>query len=89
MRPDRWTWHWDRTDAEGVPIELSITRWRRGSFLTVYRYTLHLPNQRTPEDTLTFFCAYVADDVAITIKFPAWLTDRLGLATSYRPQEKP
>jgi hypothetical protein len=33
-----WVWRWDRTDAENVEIPFtSITRWRRGSFLTVYR----------------------------------------------------
>lgn len=34
-----WTWHWDTHRAEDVELPyLSIVRWRRGSFLTVYRF---------------------------------------------------
>lgn len=33
-----WTWHWDREDADNIMLPAEkITRWRRGSFLTVYR----------------------------------------------------
>ncbi len=34
-----WTWHWDKSHAENIEIPYeSITRWRRGSLLTVYRF---------------------------------------------------
>lgn len=38
-RADRWwTWRWDTTRAENVMVpHIRITRWRRGSFLTVYK----------------------------------------------------
>lgn len=40
-----WTWRWDTVDVPGELIEANalvgevkqLTRWRRGSFLTVYR----------------------------------------------------
>jgi hypothetical protein len=37
-----WTWRWDRHELPGtklalVATELHLTRWRRGSLLTVYR----------------------------------------------------
>lgn len=33
-----WRWHWDKVDvgAGSLPF-LRVTRWRRGSLLTVYR----------------------------------------------------
>jgi hypothetical protein len=34
-----WTWRWDRADAENCTLPFErITRWRRGSLLTVYRH---------------------------------------------------
>jgi hypothetical protein len=34
-----WVWRWDKTMAENMPVPYaSVTRWRRGSVLTVYRY---------------------------------------------------
>ena len=41
-----WTWHWDKSDVLAVEGSLAptlalpyerITRWRRGSLLTIYR----------------------------------------------------
>lgn len=33
-----WAWHWDRGDFEHVPVTYDrVTRWRRGSFVTLYR----------------------------------------------------
>ncbi len=33
-----WVWRWDTKRAKNATVRyLSITRWRRGSFLTVYR----------------------------------------------------
>lgn len=33
-----WVWHWDRATVEDTHLHFeSITRWRRGSLLTVYR----------------------------------------------------
>jgi len=33
-----WTWHWDRTVVENSALlYTNVTRWRRGSLLTVYR----------------------------------------------------
>lgn len=32
-----WVWHWDRVSVKNAEITMSITRWRRGSLLTVYR----------------------------------------------------
>jgi hypothetical protein len=38
LRERWWTWHWDRFHADRVLVPfVSITRWRCGSFLTVYR----------------------------------------------------
>jgi hypothetical protein len=34
-----WTWHWDKAEAYNADIPLAkLTRWRRGSFLTLYRH---------------------------------------------------
>jgi hypothetical protein len=37
---DRWyTWRWDFTSHENVKLPYTrISRWRRGSFLTVYKF---------------------------------------------------
>lgn len=38
MREPWWVWHWDTKEAKDVAVRyLRIMRWRRGSFLTVYR----------------------------------------------------
>jgi hypothetical protein len=46
QKPDRWwTWRWDTVDVPGEAIHgvlhkvrvQQLTRWRRGSLLTVYR----------------------------------------------------
>src|SRR5512135_855600 len=38
-QPDRWwTWRWDTTSIQNAMVpHIRITRWRRGSFLTVYK----------------------------------------------------
>jgi hypothetical protein len=33
-----WTWHWDKKHVDNATITLDITRWRRGSLLTIYRF---------------------------------------------------
>lgn len=34
-----WTWRWDRDEVADVSLEFTrITRWRRGSLLTIYRH---------------------------------------------------
>jgi hypothetical protein len=44
-----WTWRWDKMTTGAVDLPLtSITRWRRGSFLTVYRF-------RTERGTMWWF----------------------------------
>lgn len=40
-----WAWHWDRKMIGPLSIAMprtTITRWRRGSLLTVYRHENHL-----------------------------------------------
>jgi len=33
-----WVWHWDTYDVKDATVHyVRITRWRRGSLLTVYR----------------------------------------------------
>lgn len=57
-----WVWRWDRTDAKGVEIPFtSITRWRRGSFLTVYR-------METPGDVKYWF--YLPFNVGVGFSIP-------------------
>jgi hypothetical protein len=42
-----WVWHWDKADAKFPPAVSfrRITRWRRGSLLTVYRFVQETQEQ--------------------------------------------